>query len=955
MKKKISFILAAVMLVANFAISAMAAEKNTMFTDVTDKTQYSEAILTLAKLGVINGYDENGTKLFKPEGGITRAEFAAIITRAMGIADTVGGASPFTDVPETHWAVKNIIASTDRGITNGMGDGTFHPDDNVTYEQAIKMVVCAMNYTISAEASGGWPDGYFTQGTIMGLTNNIGAGVLRTSPAPRGVVAQIMYNALDIKVADSETGKATKDTFLNKFMNMEMVKGKVVGIEDDLTADCDETLASDEMAILPKNGDMVYVDFEDYADKEAILSYLGQEVLIFYEIASTGGVNKLVILDSEITKNETDIINSEDIVSYSNGKLEYYNESGKKKTIDFEEDKVTIFYNKKAVTSGISSKLDAWLKPANADTFIYGSVTFTDSGADGKIDMVEIMDYDYLVALRAPSSSDYTVTNKMKFKDKSVVERVIDSVTLNPDKNSYSFVIEDQNGKKLETTSIKANNVVSVAVSEARDYFTVKVSTEVVDGSVSAFSEEDNTIKIGDKEYTITNDCIEYLNEQETKLESGSKGKFYLDAFGNVAYATLNVSTESTTIMYLITAYYDEDTDKGQLRGFVPGSGYKEYTLDKKVKLDGSNKSTAEAIEQLRENSENFVSVKYKNEDSYSNGNQLLKLELEGTTVKEIASANISDTGVAKDTSGVKLYHYGPKSYKYSSGTFTTEDKTDKFFVNSSTIFISVPEDRTAKTSYYKRTTSYFSVDGVYSLEAVNVNDKNYAEIVLIYPTDKDNKPTGTTPVSVLMKKIDSKYVNDEQLNEISIYTTPSNKATSVIVDEEQNVSNIAAGDIFRYVLNGEERATGIELAITYKEIKAQFKANSNGITYDWTELGKGYGQRPSNKNKAYSTVDIYNLVSVDEDGMSMVVTKNGFKDGELVADYETELIQLNTSTKILKMNADGDELLTVDEDSEVELTVDDLQSAEFEDDKCSKIAVITFNSDYARLIIIYE
>ena len=190
------------------------------FNDVESNDWAFEYITELSNRGVINGYDENGTKLFKPEGGITRAEFAAIITRAMGIADTVGGASPFTDVPETHWAVKNIIASTDRGITNGMGDGTFHPDDNVTYEQAIKMVVCAMNYTLSAEAAGGWPNGYFDQGAIMGLTKNVGTGTLRTAPAPRGVVAQIMYNALDIIVADPNSSTARKDTFLNKFMHM---------------------------------------------------------------------------------------------------------------------------------------------------------------------------------------------------------------------------------------------------------------------------------------------------------------------------------------------------------------------------------------------------------------------------------------------------------------------------------------------------------------------------------------------------------------------------------------------------------------------------------------------------------------------------------------------------------------------------------------------------------------
>ena len=138
MKKKLSFLLAAMMLVINMAFTGMAAETKATFTDVSGETLYSEAILAMSKLGIVNGYTDN---TFKPEAGITRAEFTAVITRAMGIANNVGGVSPFTDVAADHWALKNIIAATDRGITNGMGDGIFAPDANVTYEQAVKMIV----------------------------------------------------------------------------------------------------------------------------------------------------------------------------------------------------------------------------------------------------------------------------------------------------------------------------------------------------------------------------------------------------------------------------------------------------------------------------------------------------------------------------------------------------------------------------------------------------------------------------------------------------------------------------------------------------------------------------------------------------------------------------------------------------------------------------------------------
>ena len=51
------------------------------FTDVADESSYSTAIEVGVDLGLIKGYED---ATFKPEGEITRAEFAAIIVRLFG-------------------------------------------------------------------------------------------------------------------------------------------------------------------------------------------------------------------------------------------------------------------------------------------------------------------------------------------------------------------------------------------------------------------------------------------------------------------------------------------------------------------------------------------------------------------------------------------------------------------------------------------------------------------------------------------------------------------------------------------------------------------------------------------------------------------------------------------------------------------------------------------------------
>ncbi len=948
MKRKISLMLAAIMTVTSMAISSitsMAAETAT-FTDVTSETKYSEAILTLAKLGVVQGNEG----MFKPNDGITRAEVVAIITRAMNIADYATGVSTFTDVPEGHWATKNIIAATSRGIVNGYGDGLFGPSDNVTYEQVMKMLVCAMNYGNAAEALGGWPNGYFNKGTDLGLNTGVDSSVLREAPAPRGVVAQLMFNALDIEVADPKTSIATDETFLNEFLGMDMVTGTLVGVEEDVTAECDEELARDEMAVLPKGEDLIRIDFEGVEEAEDLVKFLGKEVFVFYKMATAGGMNTLVILDTEVTENEETEIKYDDIISYNGGSINYYNESGKRKSIEFDIDDVTVYYNKKAVTSRVEDKLDEWLDP-NEDDFIYGTVTLIDSGSDGKIDMVEILDYEYMVALRAPSSSDYTVTNKMKFKNKDNAERILDAVTLNPDKNAYSFIITDQNGVKLETTGIKANSVVMVATSEEEDYYTVSVSTKTVDGEIDGFSTSDNTIQIDGKEYIMTNDCLTYLEEQGTELKNGSKGKFYLDTFGNIAYATLNVSTESTTTVYLIVAVYDEDTESGSLRVFVPGSGYKTYPLDDKVKLDGETSTPEEAIYYLRDNSENFKDEDLYNIERESNANQLIKIELNGNTVKEIYTVDASKNGTTNETAGLKLYLEEPMKFKYNANTFTSTDGSTKFFSNSSTIFIYVPKDRTETASYQKKTTSYFEKTGTYTIEAYNVNDSKMAEVVVIYGTGDGNKVSGATPISVVASAPGNKVSGDEVLKELKFYTN-NDTLVSKVVDEDEDVDDLVAGDIFRYVSTNEGFVGDVRLKISYEDILEVLEKGE----YDWNASKFSFEtsyKRTDGTGLPYVTASVYNVAGVTEEGI--LVTKDGFEDGELPEDADTIFVEVNDSTKILKMSEDGDELLSVDEESEEALTIDDLLSAEYDDDKCSKVAVITYNSDSAKLIVIYE
>lgn len=160
------------------------------FPDVPFTADYAEAVEALADSGVITG---KSTGLFDPSGYITRGEMATIMCRSLNVAPALD-CSRFADTA-SHWAAGYVETAAAYGIINGDGTGNFRPDDHVTYEQAVKMVVCSCQggeaYALSC---GGWPRGYLQAGLTLGLMDALPANT--AAPIQRSTVAQLVYNAV---------------------------------------------------------------------------------------------------------------------------------------------------------------------------------------------------------------------------------------------------------------------------------------------------------------------------------------------------------------------------------------------------------------------------------------------------------------------------------------------------------------------------------------------------------------------------------------------------------------------------------------------------------------------------------------------------------------------------------------------------------------------------------------
>ncbi|WP_143106614.1 S-layer homology domain-containing protein [Cohnella sp. OV330] len=88
--------------------------------------------------------DEKG--LFQPKRDITRAEFAAMIARGLGLRPVTGD-SQFRDVGAADWFAGEVNAAAGRGLIVGYEDGTFRPQAKITREEAIAIVGRAIELT----------------------------------------------------------------------------------------------------------------------------------------------------------------------------------------------------------------------------------------------------------------------------------------------------------------------------------------------------------------------------------------------------------------------------------------------------------------------------------------------------------------------------------------------------------------------------------------------------------------------------------------------------------------------------------------------------------------------------------------------------------------------------------------------------------------------------------------
>lgn len=195
-KRLLSIILAAVI-----AASAFTAYAD--YSDVPEGAFYKDSVERLTDLGVISGM---GDGTFAPDNLITRAEFSVIAVKAANYKE--GGSSLlFSDVPSSFWGAKYIATAAENKLIYGYPDGSFHPGENITYAQALTILMRLLGYS-SGEIGRGYPYGYIDKAQELGICDGLSFNA--DDRITRGVVALIFDRALSCDMNGTSSKLMTK-------------------------------------------------------------------------------------------------------------------------------------------------------------------------------------------------------------------------------------------------------------------------------------------------------------------------------------------------------------------------------------------------------------------------------------------------------------------------------------------------------------------------------------------------------------------------------------------------------------------------------------------------------------------------------------------------------------------------------------------------------------------------
>lgn len=784
---------------------------------------------------------------------ITRGEFAAIMLKYLGYADDTftGSDKMYTDVPDK---TSPVYGMSQLGFLNGYEDGSYRPENNITYAQVIKVFVTALGYEMPAANYGGYPGGYISCAQNIGLLKSVYAS--NDDTITYFMLSQMMVNALTINTLRKDnTGVYENDdtTWLKSRFDTEKYKGVVTAAQN---------ISLSESGVEKKN--TVTIDGTVYDVDHDCSSLIGCTVEYY-----VNGDNKvLCILEKNTNRIE---IAADDILEYSGKAYQIDMGSGKKKKYTLDQS-CYIVYN----GSPAEHLTEEDMCPK------YGKITLVDNGNDNKYDVVIIESYRlyYVNTIDRENKKIYYKNSSGNFLDFNGM-------------SEEDMIVKNAEGMEATFDDIPANSVIRVKSNENNTKTEIIYSTKTVRGTITSMSQDKRYYEVGidGTQYKLADDLAD-----RSEMYMGRTGVFTLDSENFIG----NVSSEDTAYSYgyLITTYESETDGKMMLKVFGSDGENAVYPLAGKTEVDGNRGQQPEnAVKFLQKGDSVRQIIRFK----CNAKGEITLIDTSYNSASDLSAA----PGANEDENSLRIIYSGTTRYLSQMHNFA-----GKFNAGADTMVFVITG--TQKKDYVVKRVSEIPNDTEFTMQAYSDDDSQfYAKI--IFTEDKAIKGGGgdetfgviADVTDAINEDLDvkknisfrSKYLSRDFFMEEDLANPyPYNTA-----DEPQY--KVEPGDIVSIKYSGD---TADEVALIYDRSENFFPAGSAyqyirahyhyiyGTVYSvekgyinvtWKNVAQ-YGPPTIDEIEAFSIVDFVSMYKVSTIGNGKTTVEKASASD--IVDYKT-------------------------------------------------------------------
>ena len=765
-------------------ITLIFASVPTMAKSDEPKVEYYESKVFIEELGVADAELFECDDSHKP---ITRAEMAKYVVSLLGLDKSdYRFIQTFSDVTEETDAAVEIHICYSLGILSGYGDSTFRPNDTVSLNDALKIIVCALGYDTIAKAKGGYPGGYLVQSAELGLTKGMNLDV--DSSLCKHTMARIFENALfapmaveDVNGEKFEINKNADTLFLRHGINI--ASGKVTGNEFS--------------TLTTKHGvgeGKIRIGDEIYNNPKRLSPVIGSEITYYYKIQDNNNTKELIHFTFDPASVLT--LEASQIVDYD-GNILYYmmGNTVKEKRISKESD---VIYNN---SPSVPLKKE-YLTPKT------GNLTLIDNDTDGICDTVVCRVYDNFV-VQSVDGTRGIIFDRYDFEK---------TLTIKED-NEFA-TLYDASGISISPSTLTQWDVVTAYVSDDGEFVDAYVTAKEIEGIPKEVGEENGKryVSFDSKKYFVA-------SSYNGDIILGEKALFYLDMFGDIA-AVRSIRESEFEFGYLLDAKPSSNSmESGVFVQILEISGQLSvFSTSKKLFADDELKKTKD--EKLNILSSMIDDVVWYSLDSEGNVNKIYSPK---------GSAFSKTWSSLKDENGNRIPSPTQITYRTSakilSGKVAFNENTKVFLIPNS-----------GEKSLYRVSAPAFTDGLAYSMDAYKINDDSIVADVLVQYYDGVLSPiNGISPVMVVesvalvinadglpVQKITG-YVNGNYASYETSDENVLNRLTPYTADG--NTYKAERGDMIRFARDSENKIR--EAEIIYKaKTNTLFASNPNSNSY---------------------------------------------------------------------------------------------------------------------------